>query len=71
MSTEKHKTITRSSSVCGNIGKEGSYIHNINLGVEAMTMEQAIAAVRSMYPTIHLVSCHHRGDVHIIVPPSA
>lgn len=39
---------------------------NFHLGVQADTMEEAIAAAREFYPEGKFVSCNHSGEIHLI-----
>lgn len=71
MTIEKLKVLTHSWSITGTVPnpdqKHPHYGSNVHIGVQASSMEEALAATRKVYPTITFFACHHRGEVHIVV----
>lgn len=69
MKAEKLPVITHTWSVYGTIPNPNQayphYGQNVSIGVEADSMEGALASAREVYPLIKVMSCHHRGEVHI------
>lgn len=45
--------------------KDVYYNCNFSVGVEAPTIESAIASARNIFPTASFTSINHKGDVHI------
>lgn len=41
------------------------YGQNVQLGVEAESLEKALEVARAQYSNITFIACHHRGDVHL------
>lgn len=39
---------------------------NVECGVQADSMEEAIGAARSIWPDVKIWSCHHRGEINLI-----
>lgn len=61
--------ITRHWTVSGTIPSQSQKYHNygenVNIGIEADSIQAALEAAKAVYPDITIFNCHHRGEVHV------
>ncbi len=69
MKLKQLDTITRHWSISGSVPnpnqKDTYFSGNFHIGVEAISMEDALLLAREAYPDANFSSCNCRGDIHL------
>lgn len=75
MKANKPPVLTHHWSIGGTIPNQDqryqNYGQNVNVGVEAASMTEALTAALKLYPDLTIFHCNHRGEIHVRQVPSA